>query len=79
MTSNRIDAAFTAEQREKAKAAIATLAETLPFLIDLSAEDRASLPKFGEKNCLWSSRRCPLPKDTPKSSRPALALRISHR
>jgi len=50
MPSNRIDAAFTSEQRDKAKAALATLAETLPFLIDLSAEDRASLPKFGEKN-----------------------------
>lgn len=50
MTSNRIDAAFTAEQRQKAKAALAMLAETLPFLIDLTAEDRASLPKFGEKN-----------------------------
>ncbi len=50
MPSNRIDAAFTAEQRDKAKAALATLAETLPFLIDLSAEERASLPKFGEKN-----------------------------
>jgi len=50
MTSNRIDAAFTAEQREKAKAALAILAEALPFLIDLTAEDRASLPKFGEKN-----------------------------
>jgi hypothetical protein len=50
MPSNRIDAAFTADQRDKAKTALATLAETLPFLIDLSAEDRASLPKFGEKN-----------------------------
>lgn len=28
MPSNRIDAAFTAEQRDKAKAALATLAET---------------------------------------------------
>jgi hypothetical protein len=27
-----IDAAFTAEQREKAKAALATLAETLPLI-----------------------------------------------
>jgi len=50
MPSNRIDAAFTSEQRDKAKAALATLSETLPFLVDLTTEDRASLPKFGEKN-----------------------------
>lgn len=50
MSSNRIEAALTAEQRDKAKAALATLAEALPFLIDLSADERSSLPKFGEKN-----------------------------
>lgn len=49
MPSNRIDAAFTARQRDKAKAVLATLlAEPLPFLMDLSAEDRATLPKFDD-------------------------------
>ncbi len=50
MSSSRIDAVFSAEQREKAKAALSALAEALPFLIDLSPEDRAAMPKFGEKN-----------------------------
>ena len=50
MPTNRIDAAFTAEQREKARAALATLAEALPFLIDLPTEDRTTMLKFGEKN-----------------------------
>lgn len=50
MPSNRIAADFSAEQREKAKAALAALAEALPFLIDLSAEERRDMAKFGEKN-----------------------------
>ena len=50
MPTNRIDAAFTAEQREKARAALATLAEALPFLIDLPTEDRTTMLKVGEKN-----------------------------
>jgi hypothetical protein len=54
------------EQRDKAKAALATLAETLPFLIDLSAEDRASLPKFGEKNRSFVVKALGLAEDHPE-------------
>ena len=50
MPSNRIDATFTSEQREKAKAALASLAESLPFLIDLRSDERTTMLKFGEKN-----------------------------
>ncbi|MEF8723726.1 MAG: hypothetical protein V5B30_14385 [Candidatus Accumulibacter delftensis] len=50
MGSNRIDASFTSEQREKAKAALASLAESLPFLIDLGTDERMTMLKFGEKN-----------------------------
>jgi hypothetical protein len=50
MPTNRIDASFTSEQREKAKAALASLAESLPFLIDLGADERTTMLKFGEKN-----------------------------
>ncbi|MEI6806528.1 MAG: hypothetical protein WCK49_08515 [Myxococcaceae bacterium] len=48
MQSNRIDAAFTVEQNEKSKAALATLAAPLPFLIDLNAEGPAAIAKFSE-------------------------------
>jgi len=48
MPVNRINATLTAEQREKAKTALATLSEALPFLIDLGSEERTSMPKFGE-------------------------------
>ena len=50
MPVNRINATLTAEQREKAKTALAALSEALPFLIDLGSEERTSMPKFGEAN-----------------------------
>ncbi|WP_291994393.1 hypothetical protein [Candidatus Accumulibacter sp. ACC003] len=50
MPTNRIDATFTSEQREKARAALASLAESLPFLINLGADERTTMLKFGEKN-----------------------------
>ena len=50
MPANRIDAALTAEQREKAKTALAALTEALPFLIDLADGERATMVKFGEMN-----------------------------
>ena len=50
MPANRIIATLTAEQFEKAKTALAALSEALPFLIDLSTEERTSMPKFGEAN-----------------------------
>ena len=50
MPSNRIDAALTVAQREQAQAALASLTSSLPFLIDLGSGEKASMPKFGEKN-----------------------------
>lgn len=50
MPANRIDAAFTAEQQAKAKAALTALKDALPFLIDLADGDRAAMVKFGERN-----------------------------
>jgi hypothetical protein len=50
MSVNRINATLTDAQRDRANAALAALAEALPFLIDLSAKDRADSPKFGDKN-----------------------------
>jgi hypothetical protein len=50
MPTNRVDASFTSEQREKAKAALASLAESLPFLINLGSDERMTMLKFGEKN-----------------------------
>jgi len=40
---NRMDAAFTAEQQSKAKAALTALTDALPFLIGLGDGDRAAM------------------------------------
>jgi len=50
MSSNCVNIHFTAEQREEAKAALAALAAGLPFLIDLTSEERSAMPRFGDKS-----------------------------
>lgn len=47
MSENRMEATLTDDQRGRANTALATLAEVLPFLIDLGAKDRDDSPKFG--------------------------------
>lgn len=55
MPAHRIDVAFAAEQREKFKPAFATLTETLPFLVDLTAQERADMAKFGIDVDFWKA------------------------
>ena len=50
MTINRINATLTAADREAVLAAIATIRQKLPFLIDLTSAERNSLTKFGDKS-----------------------------
>jgi hypothetical protein len=66
MPSNRIDATLTDEHRDKAMAALATLAEVLPFLIDLSPKERADSPKFGEKNRSFVSQALAVAEEHPE-------------
>lgn len=47
---NRINAILTAEDRDKILNNLAEIKTLLPFLIDLSPEDRQSLPKMGDKS-----------------------------
>lgn len=47
---NRIDATITTIDRDKVLQNIAEIKMLLPFLIDLSPEDRQSLPKMGDKS-----------------------------
>ncbi len=49
MTSNRISASLSQADREEVMVAIATIKEKLPFLIDLTAEERKALPKMGDR------------------------------
>ena len=50
MATNQISATLTQADRDAALAAITTLKQKLPFLIDLTVEERKALPKMGDKS-----------------------------
>ncbi|MGC1376982.1 MAG: hypothetical protein WA821_12195 [Anaerolineales bacterium] len=50
MNTNPIDATLSPEDQAAVLAALATIEEKLPFLIDISPEQRISLPKMGDKS-----------------------------
>lgn len=56
MTRNQISATLSQADREEILAAIATIKEKLPFLKDLSPEERSSLPKMGDKSRAFVSK-----------------------
>lgn len=45
-----ISATLTPEQRDAVMQAVATIKTNLPFLVDLSPEERKTLPKMGDKS-----------------------------
>jgi hypothetical protein len=50
MPDNRVSAAISEADQQAVLAAIETIRQKLPFLIDLSPEQRRSLPKMGDKS-----------------------------
>ncbi len=56
MTTNQISAKLAQAERDAVMAAITTIKEKLPFLIDLTAEQRKSLPKMGDKSRAFVSK-----------------------
>jgi hypothetical protein len=50
MPENRVSATLSPSDRQEILAAIKTIREKLPFLIDLTPQDRQSLPKMGDKS-----------------------------
>ena len=50
MTDNRVSAALSPEDRQAVMEAIQTIRTKLPFLIDLDKDERASLPRMGDKS-----------------------------
>ena len=50
MATNRISATLTGTDREAVMDAIATIKEKLPFLLNLSLEERKGLAKMGDKS-----------------------------
>lgn len=56
MSSNRVSASLSLSDRDAVMSAIATIKETLPFLIDLTVEERKALPKMGDKSRAFVSK-----------------------
>ncbi len=50
MNENRVSGTMTPEDQQAVLAAIETIKQKLPFLIDLSPEERRSLPRMGKKS-----------------------------
>ena len=50
MTDNRISATLSQADQQAVLSAINTIRQKLPFLIDLSPEERHTLPKMGDKS-----------------------------
>ncbi|MEH1827465.1 MAG: hypothetical protein V7L22_19220 [Nostoc sp.] len=56
MAENRISASLAPADREAVMQAIATIREKLPFLIDLTTEDRRTIVKMGDKSRAFVSK-----------------------
>ncbi|KAM3106366.1 hypothetical protein ACKFKH_18940 [Phormidesmis sp. 146-20] len=63
MTSNRVSATLNADARQTVMEAIETIKQAMPFLLHLSAEERRTLPKVGDRargfilNCLDAAQQ----------------------
>lgn len=53
MSNNLKQTAFSSSDQKEAMQAIATLQQKLPFLVNLSPEERRSLPKIGDKTRIF--------------------------
>ncbi|HEY9662530.1 MAG TPA: hypothetical protein V6C65_29085, partial [Allocoleopsis sp.] len=51
-----ISATLDAKDRDAVMTAVATIKEKLPFLIDLNADERKTLPKMGDKSRAFVSK-----------------------
>lgn len=67
MTINRINATLTAADRDSVLAAIATIRQKLPFLIDLTSQERSGLVKFGDKSRAFVSKALEVATQNPSA------------
>ncbi|MBN3925794.1 hypothetical protein [Nostoc sp. NMS4] len=56
MPDNKVSAKLSSADREAVMRAITTIREKLPFLIDLTTEERKALPKLGDKSRAFVSK-----------------------
>ncbi|MGV0023967.1 hypothetical protein [Phormidesmis priestleyi] len=63
MTSNRVSATLDADDRQAVMSAIETIKQAMPFLVHLTAEERKTMPKVGDRsrgfilNCLDAAQQ----------------------
>lgn len=65
MTNNRISAEISAPDRQAVMEAIATIRNVLPFLIDVSPDDRRAMPKLGDRNRAFTRKALEIATHTP--------------
>jgi hypothetical protein len=56
MSNNRINAALSAEDKSDIMVAINTIKQKLPFLIDLSPDERRAMLKLGDKSLAFVNK-----------------------
>ncbi len=65
MVANRIEAHLTKEDQQAVLDALAEIRERLPFLLNLTAEERQALPKMGDKSRAFVDEAMALAQDNP--------------
>ncbi|GBE94766.1 hypothetical protein [Nostoc cycadae] len=65
MPESKVSARLSPADREAVMQAITTIKEKLPFLVDLSTEERKSLPKLGDKSRAFVSKALEIAAQNP--------------
>ncbi len=66
MVANRIEAHLTKEDQQEVLDALAEIRELLPFLLNLTAEERQALPKMGERSRAFVDEALALARENPE-------------
>jgi hypothetical protein len=66
MSTAPISATLAQKQREQVLQAISTIKDNLPFLIDLTNEERKALPKMGDKSRAFVSKALEVATQNPE-------------
>ncbi len=65
MAENRISASLSAEDVQAIRAALASIKEKLPFLVDLTPEESKSLPRLGDKSRAFVAKALEVAQSNP--------------
>lgn len=65
ISANRISATLSTDDRDAVLAAIATIKQKLPFLTDLTPDERKALPRMGDKSRAFVSKAAEIATQNP--------------